>query len=62
MFIFGNATASISSYQSLNTKENQKLLKILVQHLWDDLPASIGACYANEKQSVICVTGEEVFK
>ncbi len=63
VFIFGNATASISSYQSLSTKGNQKVIENSGSaSMGYDLPATIGACYANEKQSVICVTGEGSFQ
>ena len=59
IFIFANATASVSSYQCLVTKANQKVIENSGSAAMGyDLPASIGACIANNKQSVVCVTGE----
>jgi len=59
VYIFGNGTACVSSYQSLKLK---KLQKVVVNSgcaaMGYDLPASIGACIANKKNEVICVTGE----
>lgn len=59
IYIFGNGTACVSSYQSLRLKDNQKVvLNSGCASMGYDLPAAIGACYANKKKSVICVTGE----
>ena len=59
IFIFANATASVSSYQSLITKGNQRIIENSgAAAMGYDLPASIGACMANDKKSVICVAGE----
>ncbi len=59
VFVFANATASVSSYQSLKTKGTQKIIENSgCAAMGYDLPAAIGACYANDKNDVICVTGD----
>lgn len=59
IYIFGNGTACVSSYQSLRLKNNQKVVvNSGCASMGYDLPAAIGACIANNKQDVICVTGE----
>ena len=59
IYIFGNGTACVSSYQSLKLKHNQKVVvNSGCAAMGYDLPAAIGACIANNKKEVICVTGE----
>jgi acetolactate synthase-1/2/3 large subunit len=59
IFIFGNGTACVSSYQSLRLRANQKVVvNSGCASMGYDLPAAIGACYANDKKEVICITGE----
>ncbi len=59
IFVFGNATASVSSYQNLETKGEQKIIENSgCAAMGYDLPAAIGSCYANNKEAVICTTGE----
>jgi len=59
IFIFANATASVSSYQSLITKGSQRVIENSGSAAMGyDLPAAIGSCIANDKKSVVCVTGE----
>lgn len=59
VFVFANATASVSSYQSLVTKGSQRIIENSgCAAMGYDLPAAIGACTANQKKSIICVTGE----
>ncbi len=59
IFVFANATASVSSYQSLVTKGKQQIIENSgCAAMGYDLPAAIGACIANNKKSIICVTGE----
>ncbi len=59
IFIFANATASVSSYQCLVTKKNQRIIENSgAAAMGYDLPAAIGACIANDKNSVICIAGE----
>ena len=49
----------VSSYQSLKTKGTQKIIENSgCAAMGYDLPAAIGACYANDKNDVICVTGD----
>lgn len=59
VYIFGNGTACVSSYQSLRLYGNQKVIvNSGCASMGYDLPAAIGACIANGKKDVICVTGE----
>jgi acetolactate synthase-1/2/3 large subunit len=59
VFVFANATASVSSYQSLVTKGKQRIIENSgCAAMGYDLPAAIGACLANNRQSIVCVTGE----
>ncbi len=59
IYIFGNGTACVSSYQSLKLYGNQKVVvNSGCASMGYDLPAAIGASIANNKQEVICVTGE----
>lgn len=59
IYIFGNGTACVSSYQSLRLHGNQKIIvNSGSAAMGYDLPAAIGACIANNKREVICVTGE----
>lgn len=59
IYIFGNGTACVSSYQSLKLYKNQKVIvNSGCASMGYDLPAAIGACIANNKKDVICVTGE----
>lgn len=59
IFVFGNGTACVSSYQSLNTKSKQRVIvNSGCAAMGYDLPAAIGACFANKKREVICVTGD----
>ncbi len=59
VYVFGNGTACVSSYQSLRIYENQKVVvNSGCASMGYDLPAAIGACFANGKKDTICVTGE----
>lgn len=59
VYVFGNGTACVSSYQSLRIYENQKVVvNSGCASMGYDLPAAIGACFANSKKDTICVTGE----
>ena len=58
-YIFGNGTACVSSYQSLRVFDNQQVIvNSGCAAMGYDLPASIGACIANNRKETICVTGE----
>jgi acetolactate synthase-1/2/3 large subunit len=49
----------VSSYQSLKLYNNQQVIvNSGCASMGYDLPAAIGACIANNKKDVICVTGE----
>lgn len=59
VFVFGNGTACVASYQSLRLRKNQKVVvNSGCASMGYDLPAAIGACYANGQKDVICVTGD----
>ena len=59
IYVFGNGTACVSSYQSLRLYDNQKVIvNSGCASMGYDLPAAIGSCIANDKKDVICVTGE----
>jgi len=59
IYVFGNGTACVSSYQSLRLYKNQKVIvNSGCAAMGYDLPAAIGACYANKGKQIICVTGE----
>jgi len=59
IYILGNGTASVSAYQCLKLYGKQRvLMNSGTASMGYDLPAAIGACFANNKQDVICVTGD----
>lgn len=59
VFVFANATASVSSFQSLKTKGSQLIIENSgCAAMGYDLPAAIGACCAKEESEIICVTGD----
>lgn len=59
IFVFGNGTACVASYQSLRLHKNQKVVvNSGCASMGYDVPAAIGACYANDQHEVICVTGD----
>ena len=59
VIVAGNGTACISLFQAVEVKEGQRII-------WNsgcaamgyDLPAAIGACFANRKKAVICLAGD----
>ena len=59
VYVFGNGTACVSSYQCLKVYGTQKvLINSGTASMGYDLPAAIGACYAHNKKDIICVTGD----
>jgi len=59
VYVFGNGTACVSSYQSLKLYDNQKVIvNSGCAAMGYDLPAAIGAAYASSQSNIICVTGE----
>lgn len=59
IFVFGNGTACVSSYQSLRLKDGQNIVvNSGCASMGYDLPAAIGAYYAAPDRPVICVTGD----
>jgi len=59
IFVFGNGTACVSSYQSLRLKGSQKVVvNSGCASMGYDLPAAIGAWYASQDKPVVCVTGD----
>ena len=57
--VAGNGTACVAAFQAMKAKKNQRIF-------WNsgcatmgyDLPAAIGACFAHDKKSVICLAGD----
>ncbi len=59
IFVLGNGTACVSSYQSLRLKQSQSIVvNSGCASMGYDLPAAIGACYAAPHRQIICVTGD----
>jgi len=59
VFVFGNGTACVSSYQSLRLKQGQNIVvNSGCASMGYDLPAAIGACYGAPDRQIICVTGD----
>jgi acetolactate synthase-1/2/3 large subunit len=59
VFVFGNGTACVSSYQSLRLKKGQNIVvNSGCASMGYDIPAAIGAYYAAPDRQVICVTGD----
>ncbi|NTV66185.1 MAG: thiamine pyrophosphate-binding protein [Chlorobaculum sp.] len=59
VFVFGNGTACVSSYQSLRLKRAQNIVANSgCASMGYDLPAAIGVCYAAPDRQIICVTGD----
>jgi len=59
IYVFGNGTACVSSYQSLSLYDNQQVVvNSGSAAMGYDLPAAIGAACVDRKRNVICVTGE----
>lgn len=59
VYVFGNGTASVSSYQSLKIFKGDKVVvNSGCASMGYDLPAAIGACAGNNFKDVICVTGD----
>ena len=59
VLIAGNASACVVLFQVGIVKENQRAFwNSGCASMGYDLPASIGACFANNKKNTICVTGD----
>ena len=59
IFVFGNGTACVSSYQSLKLKAQQNVVvNSGCASMGYDLPAAIGAAFGGKNREVVCVTGE----
>jgi acetolactate synthase-1/2/3 large subunit len=59
VFVFGNGTACVSSYQSLRLKTSQNVVvNSGCASMGYDIPAAIGAYYASPGRQIICVTGD----
>jgi len=60
VFVLGNGTACVSSYQSLRLKGNQRIVvNSGCASMGYDLPAAIGSFYgAGKNVPIICVTGD----
>lgn len=59
VFVFGNGTACVSSYQSLRLKNHQNVVvNSGCASMGYDIPAAIGAWHAAPGRTVVCVTGD----
>lgn len=59
VYVFGNGTACVSSYQSLRLYDKQKVIvNSGCAAMGYDLPAAIGSAYASPNSNILCVTGE----
>lgn len=57
--VAGNGTASVCTFQASVIKPNQKfIMNSGNASMGYDLPAAIGACFANNKKDVICLAGD----
>lgn len=57
--VLANATAIVASVQTAYIKKNQRFISNSGDaSMGFDLPASIGACIANNKQSIVCIAGD----
>lgn len=57
--VCGNGTACVCMFQAGVVKKGQRILwNSGTASMGYDLPAAIGACFANNKKEVVCVTGE----
>lgn len=57
--VLANATAIVASVQTAYIKKNQRFISNSGDaSMGFDLPASIGACIANNKQSTVCIAGD----
>ncbi len=59
VFVLGNGTASVSAYQSLKLRRDQRVIvNSGCASMGYDLPAAIGACYGNNKNDINLITGD----
>ncbi|MEN6622316.1 MAG: thiamine pyrophosphate-binding protein [Smithella sp.] len=57
--VTGNGTAYTSTFQAFPIKKGQRLFaNVGCAAMGYDLPAAIGACFANHCKDVVCVTGD----
>lgn len=59
VIIVGNGTAFTCTFQAIRLRKNQRLIgNVNHASMGYDLPAAIGACIANNKKQVVCITGD----
>lgn len=59
VIVTANGTAFTATLQGIKLKKNQRLISnIGCASMGYDLPAAIGACIANDKKRVICISGD----
>jgi acetolactate synthase-1/2/3 large subunit len=57
--VVGNGSASVVGSQAFFIKKRQRfIMNCAVSAMGYDLPAAIGACIANDRKEVICITGD----
>jgi len=59
IIVTGNGIAYTSTYQTYSVREGDRVFANLgCASMGYDLPAAIGACIANDKNEVVCITGD----
>lgn len=59
VIVVGNTSARISAFRVLNISKGQRIFgNIGCASMGYDLPAAIGACFANAGKRVVCITGD----
>ena len=57
--VTGNGTAYTSTFQAMPIKHGQRLIaNVGCAAMGFDLPASIGACFAHQQKTTVCITGD----
>jgi acetolactate synthase I/II/III large subunit len=63
VIVAGNGTACVSLFQAGIVKKDQRIFwNSGCASMGYDLPAAIGACYANNEKEVICIAGDGSFQ
>ena len=59
VIVLGDGTANTCTFQAISLKKGQRLFTNSgCASMGYDLPAAVGACFANGKKQVICITGD----
>jgi acetolactate synthase I/II/III large subunit len=59
VIVLGDGTANTCTFQAISLKKGQRLFTNSgCASMGYDLPAAVGACFANGKKQVVCITGD----